>query len=148
MEIKDIYEYLQQNKDSVKDYDKLMRHMGKKVKFLVKNKDGEEDEFEFAPLNYELYLKFTMLGKIMEKFKPEEGDENSLEMLDESTLKVLFDTLADSEVGRELGVGTLRTILDDLVNRRLLKCWEKGYYTHPENQSEVASIIAECPTIS
>lgn len=61
---------------------------------------------------------------------------------------VLFSTLAESTIGRELGELALRTILDDLVSRSLLKCWEKGYYTHPANQAEVTTIISECPTIS
>jgi len=60
-----------------------------------------------------------------------------LKYIKDAPSSVTFVTLAET-----FGTDELQDILDDLQSRRILKAWEKGYYTHPEARDEVSQIIA------
>lgn len=69
------YDELEKNREKIKDYDKLMRHLRRKVKITLENEEGQKDDFEFYPASFETYAKFMSLATMMEdkKVDPEVG---------------------------------------------------------------------------
>lgn len=61
-----------------------------------------------------------------------------LKFLREAPGSVTYETLMEA-----FGEDGLLSILQGLVDRNLIRSWEKGYYTHPENKDEVTRIISE-----
>jgi len=55
--------------------EKFKKHINKSVKVVLKNKDGEEDEFEFKPLNVEQFTTLMVLGDKINKT----GDSSDLD---------------------------------------------------------------------
>jgi hypothetical protein len=79
--MEEILKQLEEKKDSIKDYEKLKRHLGSKIKVNFKNEEGQEDDFEFIPANYELYSKFMALAPAIEKGVDKEALEASMDLL-------------------------------------------------------------------
>ena len=47
----------------MEDINKFKKHMNKNVKVTLKNIEGEDDEFEFKPLNVEQFATMMVLGE-------------------------------------------------------------------------------------
>jgi hypothetical protein len=71
------YEAFEKNRDKIKDYDKLSRHLRRKVKVEITNEEGIKDEFEFYPASFEVYSRFMILAPQLEndKFSEESGKQ-------------------------------------------------------------------------
>lgn len=72
------------------DIEKFKRHLGKPVKFVLTNEEGEEDEFSIKPLNMEQYATMIYLSS---KFK--EGLVIDKEAAKEFT-DLMYDILKNS----------------------------------------------------
>ena len=83
----DVFAILEKNKDAIEDYDKLRRHLGKRIAHKFKNDDGTVDTFYFKPLDYEMYFKFVSYAKNLKS--------GSLSNLESETLRGLFELLVD-----------------------------------------------------
>ena len=73
------------NEQAIQDYEKIQRHIGRKIKHAFKNADGTEDTFEFVPASVEIYSKFTALFKYKD-------DIDGIKITPES-LSILMDIL-------------------------------------------------------
>lgn len=86
----DIRTEIERKKGSIKDYEKLRRHLGKKIPVEFENVEGEKDTFEFAPITYEIYMKFMGIAKVSTALK-----EGNVDEIDEETLKSAFSCFVD-----------------------------------------------------
>ena len=86
----DLRTELERKKGTIKDYEKLMRHLGKKIPVEFENVDGESDIFEFAPITYEIYMKFMGIARVSTLIK-----EGKIDEIDEETLSVSFNCFVD-----------------------------------------------------
>jgi hypothetical protein len=106
----DVYKLLEENKDKIKDYDKVRRHLGKKVEFRVKNENEEVDSFYFNPISYELYLEFTAMANTFKEEQSPEAMKASFDFIK----KIIMESYPDwpEEVAKQF----LADHLDGMMN--------------------------------
>jgi len=85
-------ELLEKNKDTIKDYEKLKRHLAKKIEVKLTNDDGEVDIFEFYPATYDIYSRFMTIAPMIDD--AEEGAVSG--EFAEKLLEVFVDIVKES----------------------------------------------------
>jgi hypothetical protein len=116
-EKKDPLKILEENKDKLADYEKLKRHLGKKIPHEF-GEEGNKDIFEFRPISYDLYVRFMSLTDALSAF-----DEKAVKSL----MEVMVELVLESYPGwpKEVAEQFVATNFEEIMNL-LEKLMPKG----------------------
>jgi hypothetical protein len=113
----DVYKILEENKDKIKDYEKVRRHLGKKVEFRVTNENQEKDSFYFNPISYEMYLEFSAMANT---FKEDDHSPEAMKASFDFMKKIVLESYPDwpEEIAKQFVADHLdgmMTVLEQLL---------------------------------
>ena len=94
------------------DLEKFKRHIGRSVKFKVKNEEGIEDEFELKPFSVEQFTEFLLISEELNK-NPNQVMVKELFSLYVSIIKHSYPNI-DEELAEQFVINNFVEIVDVL----------------------------------
>ena len=84
--------------------EKVKRHLAKTILIVLKNADGEEDTFDFKPLNVEQQAMLMEISKRMRGKEKIKIDGVEVPNVDKQDMKDMFDLILDITKGYITGL--------------------------------------------
>ena len=116
--------------------EKVKRHLAKPIPIVLKNSEGEEDTFNFKPLNVEQQAILMEISKRMESRPKIEVQGKQVPDIKKEDMKEMVELLKDIVKGSLEGID--ETTLEDFVNTNFEQLSEKSIDLIPKSQNQSA----------